>query len=50
MSLFSTEDLAKKKPDRAKSGSVPFAGSNLLTIGNYADIGINHIQQAIPKD
>ena len=33
MSLFSTEDLAKKKPDRPKSGSVPFAGSNLLTIG-----------------
>ena len=33
MSLFSSEDLAKKKPDRPKSGSVPFAGSNLLTIG-----------------
>ena len=33
MSLFSTEDLAKKKPDRPKSGSVPFSGSNLLTIG-----------------
>ena len=33
MSLFSTEDLAKKKPDRPKSGSIPFAGSNLLTIG-----------------
>ena len=33
MSLFSTEDLAKKKPDRPKSGSVPFIGSNLLTIG-----------------
>ena len=33
MSLFSTEDLAKKKPDRPKSGSVPFTGSNLLTIG-----------------
>jgi hypothetical protein len=33
MSLFSTEDLTKKKPDRLKSGSVPFTGSNLLTIG-----------------
>ena len=33
MSLFSTEDLTKKKPDRPKSGSVPFTGSNLLTIG-----------------
>jgi len=33
MSLFSTEDLTKKKPDRPKSGSIPFAGSNLLTIG-----------------
>ena len=33
MSLFSSEDLAKKKPDRPKSGSVPFTGSNLLTIG-----------------
>jgi hypothetical protein len=33
MSLFSTEDLAKKKPDRPKSGSVPFTGSNLLSIG-----------------
>ena len=33
MSLFSTEDLAKKKPDRPKSGSIPYAGSNLLTIG-----------------
>ena len=33
MSLFSTEDLAKKKPERPKSGSVSFTGSNLLTIG-----------------
>ena len=33
MSLFSTADLAKNKPDKPKSGSVPFAGSNLLTIG-----------------
>ena len=33
MSLFSTEDLAKKKPDRPQSGSVPFTGSNILTIG-----------------
>jgi len=33
MSLFSTEDLAKKKPDRPKSVSVPFTGTNLLTIG-----------------
>ena len=33
MSLFSTEDLTKKKPDRSKSGSIPFTGSNLLTIG-----------------
>ena len=33
MSLFSTEDLNKKKPDKSKSGSVPFSGSNLLTIG-----------------
>jgi hypothetical protein len=33
MSLFSTEELAKKKPDRPKSGSVSFTGSNLLTIG-----------------
>ena len=33
MSLFSTEDLTKKKPDRPKSGSVPFTGPNLLTIG-----------------
>ena len=37
MSLFSTEDLAKKKPDRPKSGSIPFAGSNLLTIGKAND-------------
>ncbi|MDP1621409.1 MAG: hypothetical protein Q8M08_03630 [Bacteroidales bacterium] len=37
MSLFSTEDLAKKKPDRPKSGSVPFAGSNLLTIGKAGE-------------
>ncbi len=33
MSLFSTEDLTKKKQNRPKSGSVPFTGSNLLTIG-----------------
>ena len=33
MSLFSTSDLAKKKPDRPKSGSFPFTGSNLSTIG-----------------
>jgi hypothetical protein len=33
MSLFSTEDLVKKIPDRPKSGSVPFTGANLLTIG-----------------
>ena len=33
MSLFSTEDLTKKKPDRPKSGSVPVAGENLLIIG-----------------
>lgn len=33
MTLFSSEDLAKKKPDRPKSGSVPFTSTNLLTIG-----------------
>ena len=33
MTLFSSEDLAKKKPDRPKSASVPFKGTNLLTIG-----------------
>ena len=33
MSLFSSEDLVKKKPDRPKSGSVPVAGENLLIIG-----------------
>jgi len=33
MSLFSTDDLGKKKPDRPKSGSAPFTGTNLLTIG-----------------
>ena len=33
MSLFSSEDLVKKKPDRPKSGSVPVAGENLLMIG-----------------
>ena len=33
MSLFSTEDLTKKKPYRPQSGSVPFTGSNLSTIG-----------------
>jgi hypothetical protein len=33
MTLFSTEELVKKKPDRPKSGSVPFTGANFLTIG-----------------
>ena len=33
MSLFSSEDLVKKKSDRPKSGSVPVAGENLLIIG-----------------
>ena len=33
MSLFSIEDLIKKKPDRPKSCSIHFTGSNLLTIG-----------------
>ncbi len=33
MSLFSTEDLVKKKPDKQKSGSVAVAGDNLLIIG-----------------
>ena len=33
MSLFSTEDLQKKKADRSKSGSVTSNGSTLLTIG-----------------
>jgi hypothetical protein len=33
MSLFSSEDLTKKNPDKPKSGSIPFTGSNLLTIG-----------------
>jgi hypothetical protein len=33
MSLFSSEDLVKKKPDRSKSGSVPADGDNLLIIG-----------------
>ena len=37
MSLFTTEDLGKKKPDRSKSGSVPFTGSNLLTIGKAGE-------------
>lgn len=33
MTLFSTEDLAKKKPDKTTSASIPFQGTNLLTIG-----------------
>jgi len=33
MTLFSSEDLAKKKPDKTKSASVPFQCTNLLTIG-----------------
>ena len=33
MSLFSSEDLVKKKPDRSKSGSAAVAGENLLIIG-----------------
>ena len=44
MSLFSTEDLGKKKPDRSKSGSVPFTGSNLLTIHGVSSLtGCNHL-------
>ena len=37
MSLFSTEDLGKKKPDRSKSGSAAFTGSNILTIGKAGE-------------
>ena len=37
MSLFSTEDLGKKKPVRSKSGSAAFTGSNLLTIGKAGE-------------
>ncbi len=33
MSLFSNDDLLKKKPVKSQSGSVAFTGSNLLTIG-----------------
>ena len=33
MSLFSTEDLVMKKPDRSKSGSAAVSGGNLLIIG-----------------
>ncbi|MEI7982350.1 MAG: hypothetical protein WCI71_11905 [Bacteroidota bacterium] len=33
MSLFSAGDMVKKNPDRSKSGSAAFTGSNLLTIG-----------------
>ena len=37
MSLFSLMDLVKKKPDKPKSGSVVFTGSNLLTIGKAGE-------------
>jgi len=37
MSLFSLMDLVKKKPDKAKSGSVAFTDSNLLTIGKAGE-------------
>ena len=37
MSLFSLMDLVKKKPDKTKSGSVAFTGSNLLTIGKAGE-------------
>lgn len=33
MTLFSTEELVKKKQDKTQSGSVPFTGSNLVAIG-----------------
>jgi len=33
MTLFSSEELVKKKPDKTQSGSVPFTGSNLVAIG-----------------
>ena len=37
MSLFSLIDLVKKKPDKTKSESVAFTGSNLLTIGKAGE-------------
>ena len=33
MSLFTTDDLSRKKPDRTQSGSVAFSGTNVLKIG-----------------
>jgi hypothetical protein len=33
MSLFTTDDLSRKKPDRKQSGSVAFSGTNVLKIG-----------------
>ena len=33
MSLFTTDDLSRKKPDRTQSGSVEFSGTNVLKIG-----------------
>ena len=37
MSLFSLMDVVKKKPDKTKSGSTAFTGSNLLTIGKAGE-------------
>jgi len=33
MSLFTTDDFSRKKPDRKQSGSVEFSGTNVLKIG-----------------
>jgi len=33
MSLFTTDNLSRKKPDRTQSGSVEFSGTNVLKIG-----------------
>jgi hypothetical protein len=37
MSLFTTEDLGKKKTDKTKSGSVPYSGTNHVTIGRVGE-------------
>ena len=33
MSLFTTDDFTRKKPDKSQSGSVEFSGTNVLKIG-----------------
>jgi len=42
MTLFSSEDIAKKKPDKTKSTSVPFQGTNFLKIGK-ANEKLHHV-------